>query len=326
MKTHFLLVRGLVWCGVCLGAWLALGLGSPARAAQGEIRTEVQARTGEMLTGMLPMPTNAPVALFRTLLQLSAEEQSRLLAGKSERSRAVILRKVQEYQAMPERDREARLQALEFHHYARLMLTAPVGARSVWLAQVPLPYRRLCEQRLQLWSVLPPEVQNYMREREGTLQWLTRWESATGSQRDELMASLSPDQRQALERDFSEWTSMTSQQRDQAWRSTRHLLEMSPKEQQKVLASVSDAHRASATRFVKSVGDIPTAQRNEYLEGCLKFARLDPRQRARLLMGWERWKGMSEAEREVWRQLAVRVQNTPVPQVPDPALRSPAKG
>lgn len=320
MKTT--LFRLLGWC-VCLG--LALAAVHPARAAQAGEAPERGALSAAALQGMLPMPTNAPVALFRQLLQMNAADRERVLASRSEASRAVLVRKLREYQALSPQDVESRLQALEFHHYLRLLLNAPASMRSAWLQQVPLPYRRVCEQRLQLWSVLPPEIRSYMQGRAETFQWLTRWESASGSQREQLMASLAPAQRQAMEHDFKEWTAMTPQQREQTWRSTRLLFEMSRSEQQRVLGMVSESQRASAARFVKHVDDIPRDQRGVYLDGCLKFAQLDPAQRARFLMGWERWKAMSEPEREVWRQLAVRVHRMPAPPVPDPGARARTK-
>ena len=41
-------------------------------------------QSGVGLTGMLPMPTNSPVALFRALLRVSVSEQRQMLSTRSE--------------------------------------------------------------------------------------------------------------------------------------------------------------------------------------------------------------------------------------------------
>lgn len=268
------------------------------------------------LTGMLPFPTNAPVQIFRHLLTLSPAEREQWLSTRPESSRAVLARKVMEYASMPADQREARLRALEFHHYMNLLLHAPAAVRASWLAAVPQEYRSLCEDRLRLWVVLPPELQKHTLEREATLLWLTRWEAGNALQRQQLVAALTPERRQALERDFTQWKSSTPAEREQAWRGTRRLFEMSSREQQRVLAAIPESSRPQTVKLVDTLRQLTPAEREEYIAGWRKFAQLDSVQRAQFIQGWERWKKMSESERQVWRHLAAQVPKVPALPIP----------
>ncbi|MBI1842880.1 MAG: DUF3106 domain-containing protein [Verrucomicrobia bacterium] len=301
------------WLSACVVAWMASVGASAFSATLPGLGSVSPAQSGAGLTVMLPMPTNSPVALFRALLRAPVADQRQLLSGRTEANQKIILRKLAEYQALAESDRESRLRALEFHHYVTLLLNAPVAAREAWLAQVPVEYRSLCGERLRLWGVLPPQLQDYLRERESTLRWLTRWESSSDRQREGLLAGLPLEQRRRMEENVSQWTAMNPAQRERAWRATRELFEMSSTEQKRVLDGVAENQRDAASRFVQNVRALPSDQRRQYLDGCRKFSQLDSVDRARFLQGWERWKQMSEPEREVWRQVAARIPKLPPP-------------
>ena len=116
-------------------------------------------------TALLPIPTNTPVAFFRQLLAMTPAQREARLSTRPAANRAVIERKLKEYEALEAGERDARLRALEFHHYLTVLLRAPSSVRSNWLAQVPEELRRPCEERLRLWVVLPAEIQRYMLER-----------------------------------------------------------------------------------------------------------------------------------------------------------------
>ena len=196
-----------------------------------------------------------------------------------------------------------------------LLLNAPVAARESWLASVPAEYRSLCSERLRLWGVLPPQIQDYLRDRGSTLRWLTRWEGSSALQREALLNSLPAEQRRRMEESVAQWQAMNPDQRERTWRATRDLFEMSVAEQKSVLNGVAESQRAAASRFVQSVRGLPSDQRAQYLDGCRKFSQLDSADRARFLQGWERWKQMSESEREVWRQVAAKIPKLPSPPI-----------
>lgn len=269
------------------------------------------------LPGIPPMPRPTAVAFFRELLALPPAARAEALASRPAAKRSVIELKLQEYAALPAAERESRLRAMEFHQYLKVLLSAPPGVREAWTASVPAEYRTLCEERLRLWTVLPPKIQSYMRDRETTLKWLTRWEGAPEVERRQLLASLPQDRRQDMERDVARWQAMSPAERDSAWRATRQMFELSLKDQQRVLVAVSAVNRVPAAKFVDQLRQLPGDQRTAYLDGFRRFSQLDVEKRARYLQGWEQWKKLTEAERDVWRQLASKVPKPPV--IPPPS-------
>ena len=304
MKTTASKIRwGLVSVmGVCMLSRLSI-LAAPVP----EGRPIPPSRSTVELPAVPPLPISTPVARFRKLLAMSQNEQQATLAERSTASRSVIERKLREYESLPPADRESRLRAMEFHHYMQALMSAPAPVRGVWLKSVPVEYLALCEERLRLWTVLPDELQHYLKEREATLSWLTRWEGSSTSERKDLLASLPQDQRMAMEKDVTRWQSMSAIQREKAWKATRHMFELSPQDQQRVLISLVESNRIPAARFVESLRQVSVSQREMYLDGFKKFSQMDVADRARYVKGWERWKQFSETERDVWRQLQARV-------------------
>ncbi len=299
-----------------LGAW-GMMLGAPLFGAPAV--PSVSLPTGP--TALLPFPTNTPVTFFRQLLAMSPEQQEVRLASRSPANRVVIERKLTEYQSLPVEERDARLRAMEFHHYMTALLRAPSSLRSNWLAQVPAEFQRSCEERLRLWVVLPPEIQQYLLERQSSMQWITRLQGMTENERRQALANLPPVERQSIEADVARWQSMSQEQRDQTWRGVRQMFDLSPREQQRVLSRVAQTQRPQTEKLVQNLNPLTPLERERYVEGWRKFSQLDPAHRAKFIQGWERWKTMPESEREVWRRLSARI--PAVPPLPAPTS-SPA--
>ncbi len=282
----------------------------------------VDTRTAQ-LSGALPFPTNSPVRFFRVLLTASADEQVRLLEARPAASRAVLQQKLQEYRLLSDADREAKLRALEFHHLMNLLMNAPVAVRAAWLTQVPVEYRPLCEERLRLWNLLPVEIQRNVREREATFRWLTRYESASEDQRKDLLNSVPLSERTSREQALAQWRAMSAAEREQAWRGARQMFEMSARDQQRVVAAVAESNRIPTARLVEGLRQLSHQEREQCLAGWQRYAQLEPAEQARLLQAWERWKKMSESEREVWRKLSASVPKPPP--LPQPRSASGTK-
>lgn len=305
------------WTGI-LGMLLAWSLAQGAAAAPAPLAPVIGQKVA--LPGALPFPTNSPVRLFRALLQADPVEQERLLAGRSAESRAIIRERLQEYRNLTELERETKLRALEFHHIMKLLLSAPESVREVWLTEVPVEYQKLCAARLRLWNVLPPELQRDARERDATFRWLTRYENASEQQRRELLKEVPDSERRAREAALDQWRGMTAAEREQAWRNTRQMFEMSPRDQQRVMATVTESNRAQTAKLVGELRQLTPGEREQRLSGWQRFTQLNPQEQAKLLQAWERWKKMSETERELWRRLSASVpKSSPLPAVPIPS-------
>lgn len=272
------------------------------------------------LPGALPFPTNSPVRFFRILLRADLAEQERLLASRSPESRAIIRERLQQYRDLTELERETKLRALEFHHIMKLLLSAPESVREAWLTQVPVEYQKLCTARLRLWNVLPPELQRDARERDATFRWLTRYENASDQQRLELLKEVPDSERRAREAALDQWRGMTAAEREKAWRNTRQMFEMSARDQQRVMAAVTESNRTQTARLVGELRQLTPGEREQRLSGWQRFTQLSPQDQAKLLQAWERWKKMSETERELWRRLSASVPKAPsLPAVPIPS-------
>ncbi|HAM73487.1 MAG TPA: hypothetical protein DCM86_17775 [Verrucomicrobiales bacterium] len=228
----------------------------------------------------------------------------------------MLQRKLREYSTLPALERESRLRAVESHYYLKHLLLAPSDVRSNWLAQVPQEYRRAFEDRLRLWSVLPPELQRFLLQQEATLNSVTRLQGATLAERQEILKQLPPGDRLAVEREAARWESLTPLQRDSAWNGVRQMFELSPRDLQRVIAQAALTNRPRAEHLAATLAPLSRSAKQQYAEGLRKYSALDPVQRVRFNQGWERWKGMSESERALWRQVAHHLPPTPAPPVP----------
>jgi hypothetical protein len=120
-----------------------------------------------------------------------------------------------------------------------------------------------------------------------------------------------PAERTEREQALVQWRSMSAADRDQAWRGARQMFELSARDQRRVVAAVTESNRMSTARLVDGLQKLSHREREQCLAGWQRYAQLDPAEQARLLQAWERWKKMSESEREVWRKLSASVPKPP---------------
>ena len=131
-------------------------------------------RTVFLLTGMaallslpvLAQPTasavrapvaKSPVALFRELLlAMSPADRAQAIAIRPLDTQKRILEKLTEYDILPLELRELRLRETELRWYLRPLMDEPRTNRAARLALIPEDERKLVEERLQSWDLLPP--------------------------------------------------------------------------------------------------------------------------------------------------------------------------
>lgn len=319
MFPSIVIIRG-VFGLLCASGLLAATTSWSATPASPRLPGDAADPRTVQLAGSLPFPTNSPIRFFRVLLASAPEEQVRLLATRPAASREVLQQKLQEYRRLPEVDRESKLRALEFHHLMSVLMSAPSSVRSSWLMQVPAEFRQLCTERLRLWNLLPVEIQRNAREREATFRWLTRYENADEEQRKDLINAVPASERTNREMALAQWRSMSAVEREQAWRGARQMFEMSPRDQQRVVSALSESNRVPTAKLVEGLSHLSHREREQCLSGWQRYTQLDPAEQSRLLQAWERWKKMSESEREVWRKLSASVPKPPPLPVPPSAL------
>ncbi|MBM3847569.1 MAG: hypothetical protein FJ405_14955 [Verrucomicrobia bacterium] len=257
--------------------------------------------------GMPPIPGIGQVSFFRELLQMDPGRQAKALANRIPGNRELLEKKLREYEMLSQTERDTRLRALEFHHYMKALMAVPEEVQRTWLTAIPAEYRRLCEDRLRLWNLLPQELKAFVQDNEMKRQWLTRWQGASAAERERLLSSMSERQRKEMELNAALWRAMSPSERDKVWRGARQMLELGSDGQRKVLMALTANHREQAERFVDLMSRASVAQRDARLDGLRKFTEMDTVDRARYLRAWEQWQKMTEQERSSWRQLQARI-------------------
>jgi ureidoglycolate hydrolase len=256
----------------------------------------------------LPPLTPSPVETFRMVLTTNEGGREAWLARKQASTRAAMEAKLREYAAMSAAEREARLQASQLRWYLPRLMKMKAPERTQVLAKIPQADRKLIEQRLGLWDILPPGLQTDILAQESAFLLI----EAAGRQSavSNTLAGLDAQQQQAVQRKFDVWNRM---------------MEMPAAEQSKALAQLSDADRERMELSLSAFSKLSEEKRREALAGFKKFAELSAGDRAAFLKRAERWQAMSESERRLWRTIVARLQSPrPTPPIPQPRVGTAA--
>ena len=245
---------------------------------------------------MPPLPqAQSPVSFFRQLLAMSLKERADSLTNRAPESRARILAKVREYQALGPDERELRLRATELRWYLTPLLRAPPTDREARLAQVPDDLRSLVKKRLEQWDILPPPVQQEFLVNDKTLHYFASVETTNHPATDAA--------HQKIAEQFNSF------------------FELSDAEKQQTLNSLSNAERAQMEKTLKAFEQLPPQQRFQCLRNYAKFSGMSATERAEFLKSAERWSQLPPKERQAWRDLVASV--PPWPPMP-PAMVPPS--
>jgi hypothetical protein len=265
------------------------------------------------LPAKLPLaPTNAfptspsessPVVLFRQLLAMRSDEREIFLTNRPPEIRRRILVKVNEYEALDPDTRELRLRATELRWYLMPLLHEPPADRAARLARVPDDIRELVEARLNEWIILPPPLQQEFLENEHTLRYFASVDVSSSPPEN---AGRGPgDGEQAR------WHALSRTQRRQITSEFNQFFELTPREKQKALGTLSDVERQQMEKTLQAFGKLPPEQRDECVRAFAKFAGMNAAERAEFLKNAGRWSQMPPAERQAWRDLVVNVPEWP---------------
>lgn len=225
--------------------------------------------------------TQSPVTFFRQLLAMNPVERNNSLTNRLPETRARILAKVHEYQALSPDERELRLRATELRWWLTPLLhTSPIN-REPRLTQVPDDLRGLVQSRLTQWDLLPPPLQQEFLDNDKALHYFARVETNN-------VVAATPEQRQISDQ-FNQF------------------FEFTPKEKQQTLATLSESERAQMEKTLKTFEQLPPQQRMQCVRNYAKFAGMSNPERAEFLKNAEHWSQMSPQERQSWRDLVAHV-------------------
>ena len=261
--------------------------------------------------------TNAPVAvakspveLFRRLLAMTPAQREQALAERPAENRRGILRKIQEYEKMSAGERELKLQVTELRWYLPPLMRMPRADRAATLAAISESVRKLVEERLLQWDLLPPPLQMDALGHQSTLGYFAgqNYGAATNSMLQD--PPLPPGAREELTR----LRRLSQPQYAEVIASFQKFYDLSAAEKQVVLLTLSADQRAQLDKSIQMLGKLPREERDLYVAAVSKLASLNDAEQREFLRNAERWQGMTPEERQVWRQIANRL--PPLPPMP----------
>jgi hypothetical protein len=252
----------------------------------------------------------SPLVLFRELLTNTSAQREQRLASWPAEKRARLLAKIREYKAMTPSAQEQSLGATELHWYLQQFLLNSPTNQAVGLSQVPVLYRQMVSNRLTLWKMLPPPLQQDVLAHDTTREFFLMGSHTTMSNvpsqivppplRDELirLEGLGPEQRRQTYVHFQDFFELTAD------------------EKQTILDALPAAERQQFEKTLADLERLPREQRVAALRSLGQLAGLTDAQRSELFDKMSQWKQLSAEERQLWQKLDVHL--PPLPPLPPP--------
>ena len=272
----------------------------------------------------------SPVALFRELLAMSPQERREAIAIRPQETQNRILEKLNEYEILPNELREVRLRETELRWYLRPLMDEARTNRPAILARIPEELRGEVAERLRLWDLLPPDLQEQWKDNDLIASYFAQARNATPAQREEILRqiSFSPERLDDLKKEFDRWQAMSETDRQRAVAGFNKFFELTPNQKEKTLDSLSDDERQQIEQTLASYQNLTPKQRAQCISSFEKFARMSVAERQQFLKNAEQWRDMTPEERQKWRQLVIVAPILPpnLPPQPLPTNRTGLRG
>lgn len=272
----------------CLGATALCCVGMQAQPA---------ANTGA------PAAIRSPIAVFRELLAMNPQERKQVIASRAPEVQQRILQKLGEYEMLPGPLREQRLRETELRWYLRPLMNEPRTNRAARLALIPEDERQIVEQRLQMWDLVPPPLQEQWMNDDMVVNYLAQTTSATPEETNAILAMIPPEQRSKLQAGLDRWNHMSDGERQRALAGFKQFFVLTAEEKEKTLDTIPDAERQQMEETLAAYGKLTPSQRSQCIRSFEKFATMSLVERQQFLKNAERWQEMTPEERQKWRDL-----------------------
>jgi len=250
-----------------------------------------------------PVAAKSPVTLFRELLAMSPEERQGAIAIRPPDIQKRILEKLQEYEVLPDELRELRLRETELRWYLRPLLDEPRTNRAARLALIPEDQRTIVEERLGLWDLLPPALQEEWKNDEMIANYFSQAQWMTDKERKELLDLIPPGRRAELQKGLDQWSRMSEVERQKTLTGFNRMFELTPEEKAKALDTVPDEERRQMEQTLASYANLTPEQRKRCINSFSEFASMSVAERQQFLKNADRWRQMTPEERQKWRNL-----------------------
>jgi hypothetical protein len=264
-----------------------------------------------------PVPAFQPhTEMFRKLLAMPAAEQEQWLAGRTPQSRQLLEAKIHEYQAMNPETREAVLRATELHEYLQYFIMAPAADRSSQLAQIPGEYRGIVSNRLQVFTILPPDLQKEVLAGKTTAEYFLGPEPAAArvSKATYSPPPMPPEPVTYLSR-------LPAEQRQKMFASFQHFFDLDSDDRRKTLATLPPGERGQVERTLGALERLPAEEREQGLRSLSLLAGMTDEQREAFFRNAALWRVLPPAERQTWHKLVAHL--PPMPPGADGLLTPP---
>ena len=263
----------------------------------------------------IPSPSGSPVHFFRELLSMSEAERTQALADKPETKRRVLLAKIREYNALPDAEREHRLQRLELPAYLLPLMNASPEFRAHRLPAIPEPYRNVVEARLQQWDRLPETQKKEVMTNQVVLQYFFRPAvlEMPVLQNTNRLSIMPPPLRAKLESGLKRWLVLSDAERQALTTQFKEFISRETSDREKILQSFPQPRQSELKGALQALATLPPDQLDECLAGFHKLAQLNPNHRLQFILNLQRWQTMTAQERNAWRRMVSRVNQPPRP-------------
>jgi len=259
-----------------------------------------------------PAPVaKSPVDAFRELLGMDPEALRTALSNRTEQTRARLKEKINEYKLMDADERELRLLTTELRWYIPQLMQLPATHRADRLAGIRPDLRPLIDSRLARWDALPEELRQQFIQNEEALGLLLKIGQASDRLQQKLVASVPPEQRDALHRTLARLDAMSPAERKQAFEVFENVFNMTTAEKQKHLRVMSDLEKQQMEKTLATFSLLSPTQRKACVRAYEKFAGMTPVERALFLHNVQTWEKMSPKERQEWREVVKNVEILP---------------
>jgi hypothetical protein len=265
---------------------------------------------------------NATMDTLRLLLALTPEERAAWLAKRSPAQQALLRRELATLENLTPAARERRLRLLAMRVVMDPLLELAPEARQAAIASLPPSQRTFVEQQLRAWDALPAAQRAERLAAHGG--WLplptTPGLPTEPPLRAEPPPPPSPEFRSRLEDDLHRWSALDERAQTNATRALLRLLDLSPRDQQAVLARLAPVRRQPVERLLSAFGPLDREARARSVEAYWRFAAMGADERARFWQNAERWSALSPDERRAWRTLTAHLPPLPPGLGPTPDL------
>jgi len=289
---------------------LAFSAGSPTQAQPLPPKATALPGANQDSSPKIPAPlpgTKTAAHTFSEMLGMTPAELTLALADRTPPQRPFIEERLREFRALPDPNRNARLDQLEIRsQLIGLMKLAPTD-RTERLKLVSPALLPVVQEQLRRWDSLPPAIRQQALQYDSTAGYFLRV-TPPGANPSINTNTITP----------PPGIQDAGPSSRSAVAATR-VFEMAPKEQQKVLENLPPDERDEMEKTLIQFAHLPAAQRKICIDSFARFSRMSKEERTQFMQNAERWKAMSVGERQTWRALVNTLPPTAMESSP-PAL------